>query len=102
AMAARVAGLDCQLIFPGARAAPTLNQQLARAAGAQLRFEPGTTRDQLDDLVQAQADVLRKQDRRPYPVPRGGATAVGAVGYADAAEELHTQCAAVGIRPRVV
>jgi len=35
-------------------------------------------------------------------VPRGGATAVGAVGYAHAARELAAQCDEAGFLPRVV
>ena len=38
----------------------------------------------------------------PYPLPRGGATPVGAVGYAYAAREVSQQSAALGIQPDVV
>jgi D-cysteine desulfhydrase len=98
AMAARVVGLDCHLLFPGRQAAPvSVNVTLARAAGARILFDAVATRDELDDAVLEHANVLRGQGRRPYPMPRGGATPVGALGYAHAARELADQCHDAGI-----
>ena len=103
AVAARVAGLDCELLFPGPPpTAPSVNVELARAAGARLWFDAVPTREGLDDAVLRHADVLRDAGRRPYPLPRGGATAVGALGYAHAAAELDEQCRAAGFTPRTV
>jgi D-cysteine desulfhydrase len=104
AMAASTAGLDCDLLFPGAPPAGAVNVELARASGARLLFHAAATRDQLDDAVRGHADALRDCGRRPYAVPRGGATEVGAVGYALAARELAQQCdeAAVELRTVVV
>jgi D-cysteine desulfhydrase len=91
ALAARVCGIDCEVLVSGSapeRLPVTL--ELARRAGATLRFtEAG--REQLDDLVERHAGKLRGDGRRPYPVPRGGATAVGALGFAHAADELAAQ-----------
>jgi D-cysteine desulfhydrase len=39
---------------------------------------------------------------RPYVVPRGGATVVGALAYVDAGQELADQLTAVGARPATV
>jgi D-cysteine desulfhydrase len=72
--------------------------ELARRAGATLRF-PGADREELDELVSARADTLRAAGRVPYPVPRGGATAVGALGFAAAAAELADQLSAIDSRP---
>ncbi len=103
AMAARVAGMDCDLLFPGkAPALPSVNIELARRAGARLLFGAVTTRDDLDDAVLEHAEVLRVEGRRPYAVPRGGATAVGGLGYAYAARELAEQCQLAAITPRTV
>ncbi len=103
AMAARVAGMDCDLLFPGkAPSVPSVNVELARAAGARLHFDAVATRDELDDAVLEHADVLRAEGRRPYAVPRGGATPVGGLGYAYAAQELTGQCDRAGIAPRTV
>ena len=93
AMAARVVGMDCDLLFPGeAPSVPSPNVELARAAGARLLFDAVDTRDLLDDGVLEHAKALRAEGRRPYAVPRGGATATGGLGYAYAARELADQC----------
>lgn len=103
AVAARFAGLDCELLFPGPPpTAPSVNVELARAAGARLRFHAAPTREELDDAVLRHAELLRAAGRRPYPLPRGGATAAGALGYAHAAAELAEQCRATGFTPRTV
>jgi D-cysteine desulfhydrase len=91
ALAARVCGLDSEVLVAGSDP-PQLpvNLALARRAGATLRFT-GAHRDQLDRLVDEHVPKLRAVGREPYPVPRGGATAVGALGFARAAEELAGQ-----------
>jgi D-cysteine desulfhydrase len=103
AVAARRAGLDCELLFPeSALAAGSINVAIARAVGARLHFDAAPTREELDEAVWERADALRAAGRRPYPVPRGGATPIGAIGYAYAAEEISRQSAALGIRPDVL
>jgi len=103
AMAARVVGMDCDLLFPGAEPShPSPNVELARAAGARLLFDVVETRDLLDDAVVEHARSLRGQGRRPYAVPRGGATTTGVLGYVHAARELDEQCHVAGISPRTV
>ncbi|HEU0214320.1 MAG TPA: pyridoxal-phosphate dependent enzyme [Jiangellaceae bacterium] len=103
AMAARIAGFECHLLFSGPPPeAPSVNVELARACGARLHFGAAAAREQLDEAVLVHAEKVRTEGRRPYAVPRGGATGVGAVGYACAAEELTDQCAASGITPAVV
>lgn len=103
AMAACTAGLTCDLLFSGpAPAARSVNIELARACGARLHFDAVATRDELDAAVARHAETLAAQGSRPYAVPRGGATGVGAAGYACAARELADQCALAGISPAVV
>lgn len=98
AMAARVAGLQCDLLFPGPEpATAAVNVQLAKASGARLHFDAVTVREELDDAVAQYARTLAAAGRHPYPLPRGGATAVGAVGYALAAREFAAQCDSAGI-----
>ncbi len=98
AMAAAKVGLGCDLLLAGEEVRPaTTNVKLARAAGARLHFLRDTDRELLDDAVAGHADALRAEGRRPYAVPRGGATAVGALGYAHAAREIADQAAAAGI-----
>jgi D-cysteine desulfhydrase len=97
AMAARVVGLDCELLFASTSSTPSTssaNVELARAAGARLVFDA--------DAVREHACALRRRARRPYALPRGGATAVGAIGYAYAARELADQCAAAGVAAETI
>jgi len=103
AMAARAVGMDCDLLFPGHEpSVRASNVELARAAGARVLFDVVETRDLLDDAVVEHARSLRAQGRRPYAVPRGGATATGVLGYAHAARELADQCRDHQVVPRTV
>jgi 1-aminocyclopropane-1-carboxylate deaminase/D-cysteine desulfhydrase-like pyridoxal-dependent ACC family enzyme len=90
AMAARAAGLGCELVVwgdPGGAA----NIALAIAAGATVVPTGSDDREAVDALVQERAAALRAAGRRPYAVPRGGSTPLGAVGFALAAAELAAQ-----------
>jgi D-cysteine desulfhydrase len=91
ALACRVVGLQCVLLLPGEEPLiPSTTMQMARAAGATLEFT-GAERHQLDALVEARSGALASAGLRPYAIPRGGATAVGALGFAHAAWELKAQ-----------
>lgn len=103
AVAAATVGLECDLLFAGpAPPDPSVNIELARRAGARLIFDAAATREELDAAVLRHADDLLVDGRRPYAVPRGGATPVGALGYAHAAREFTEQCDRAGIDPRTV
>jgi D-cysteine desulfhydrase len=103
ALAAATVGLDCDLLFPGTPlAAPSVNVELARATGARLLFGVVGAREELDDAVVEHANALRTEGRRPYLLPRGGATPVGAIGYVHAARELAEQCDHAGIQVATV
>ena len=95
AMAARAAGLDCELIVWGDPASPNL--ALAAAAGATLLPTGGTRADAdraaIDELVTERAAELCAAGRPAFAVPRGGSTELGAVGFAVAAAELAQQLA---------
>jgi D-cysteine desulfhydrase len=89
ALAARTAGLDCEVLYAGTRPTPApYPVWLASAAGARLCFDPTLTRDDLDAAVTGHAARL---GRAAYPLPRGGATPLGALGCAYAARELAEQ-----------
>ncbi len=94
ALAARVAGLDCELLVPGgpggdqAGESPTV--EFARACGARVRHVEGP-REGLDDLILDRAAGLGRTGRPAVGVPRGGSTPVGALGFARAAVELAGQ-----------
>lgn len=90
ALAARAAGLDCELVVWGdVDGAPNL--ALAAAAGATLHPTGDADRAAIDRLVDERAAELTAAGRRPYAVPRGGSTGVGALGFATAATELLAQ-----------
>jgi D-cysteine desulfhydrase len=99
ALAARTRGLDTVLVCYGDPVAPVGNMALATSVGAEVRFTGDTDRASVDTGVAAVADELRAAGRTPYPMGRGGATAVGALGYLTAARELAVQLADLGCAP---
>jgi D-cysteine desulfhydrase len=103
AAAARVAGLACELVLYGDEP-PQLrpNLELARRFGAGVEFTGDPDRASVDDALADRAEQLRAAGRRPYLVPRGGATPLGAVGYALAVHELARQLAEQDTEPEVV
>lgn len=64
---------------------------LSRRAGAAVEFTGSADRRSMDVHAGELAGRLRAEGRRPYVVPRGGATPVGACGFAVAAVELMSQ-----------
>jgi 1-aminocyclopropane-1-carboxylate deaminase/D-cysteine desulfhydrase-like pyridoxal-dependent ACC family enzyme len=103
AAAARVAGLRCVLVLYGTEPSPSpTNLALARAFGAEVRFTGRPERESVDPALAAAAAELTAGGRRPYLVPRGGATAVGAAGYALAVAELAAQLEAERVTPELV
>jgi 1-aminocyclopropane-1-carboxylate deaminase/D-cysteine desulfhydrase-like pyridoxal-dependent ACC family enzyme len=91
AAAARRAGLACELVIAGRPSPPGPALALARSWGAAVRWTGTPDRDSVDAALPAVARDLAAAGRRPYPIPRGGATGLGAVGYALAAAELRAQ-----------
>jgi D-cysteine desulfhydrase len=102
ALAARRCGLDAHLIYYGDPVVPTGNLLLAVMAGARIRFTGSKDRASVDSAIEVLAAELTAAGRRPYAVPRGGATAVGALGYARATDELAEQMSARGLQPATV
>lgn len=96
AQTSAVAGLDVEVYVPGP-ITPNPCIALAEAAGARVASVP-VTRHEIDGFVADRAAELTRSGVPAYGIPRGGATAVGAVGYAIAAEEI---CAQLGEREDV-
>ncbi|WP_420452623.1 1-aminocyclopropane-1-carboxylate deaminase/D-cysteine desulfhydrase [Ilumatobacter sp.] len=99
-------GLEVHLVLGGdaAEGSPTGNQLLATMFGAQLHHT-GVAESHWGELEVAReslTDELAGQGLAPYSIPMGGSTALGALGYAVAFEELMGQCAQVGARPAAV
>ncbi len=103
AAAARVAGLRCRLVMYGEEPAraPT-NLRLARAFGADVSFTGDPVRPSVDRAMEDLASSLLATGHRPATIPRGGASPLGAVGYALAADELADQLTDAGLDPSVV
>jgi 1-aminocyclopropane-1-carboxylate deaminase/D-cysteine desulfhydrase-like pyridoxal-dependent ACC family enzyme len=96
-------GLDVHLVLGGpASEGPAGNQLLSALFGAEAHH-PGTDDwGELENAKDALADELRSSGRRPFAIPIGGSTAVGAVGFAAAYVELVEQASRAGCRPRAV
>jgi 1-aminocyclopropane-1-carboxylate deaminase/D-cysteine desulfhydrase-like pyridoxal-dependent ACC family enzyme len=98
AAAACRAGLRCELVIAGQPVPPGPALGLAASWGAVVHWTGSPERDSVDARLPEVAAKLSADGRRPYPIPRGGATALGAIGYALAAAELHEQLAQRGLR----
>lgn len=99
ALAARRCGLDPYLVFYGPPVRPTGNLLLDGLAGADVRYTGELDRASVDTAITKLGEELALAGRRPYVVPRGGATPLGAAGYVRAALELTSQLMAAGLTP---
>ena len=96
AVAARIAGLACHVVLPGhPPPPPAANLAMALACGAQVSFSGGP-REQLDERIRERAAELNRSGRSALAIPRGGANAIGSLGFVGAADELAEQLAAHG------
>jgi D-cysteine desulfhydrase len=99
ALGARRCGLDAFVAFYGDPIPPSGNLLLGELVGAEVTFTGDPDRASVDRAIEAVAERLRSAGRRPYVLPRGGATVLGAAGYARASLELAEQLVAVGLAP---
>lgn len=76
------------------------NLQLHRRLGTTITWTGDPERTSVDEGMAAVAARLRRQGRRPYVVPRGGATDLGTLGYVRATVELADQLTTAGVEPR--
>lgn len=84
-----VAGLDVHLVLGGG--SPVTwegNLLLDRLAGSTVHVVESEDWERLAESRHEVAEDLRRDGRRPYEVPMGGSTAVGALGYVGAYLEL--------------
>ncbi len=89
AAAANLAGLGCELVLSGSEPEePNGNLLLDCFLGARLHF---TTRQLRNSAMQKVAEQLRQDGKRPYIIPIGGSTGLGALGYTLAMAELMEQ-----------
>lgn len=99
ALAARTRGLDVVLVLFGDPVPPTGNLALADLAGAEIVFTGDPVRASVDPVLEATAERLRAAGRHPYLLGRGGATAIGALGYVAGTLELMSQLDADELAP---
>ena len=102
ALAARRCGLDPFLVRYGDPAAATGNQLLTDRIGAEVRYTGEPDRLSVDAGIDAVVAELTAAGRRPYRLPRGGATDLGSVGYVRASRELAGQLADARLTPSAV
>ena len=89
AVAARL-GLRCILVVNGtAQEKPTANALLDRLLGAEVRYV--SDRTGRAPAMEAAAEELRRQGRKPYVIPIGASTPLGAVAFVNAVAELRSQ-----------
>jgi 1-aminocyclopropane-1-carboxylate deaminase/D-cysteine desulfhydrase-like pyridoxal-dependent ACC family enzyme len=90
AAAAAKLGLRCVLVLSGARPArPTGNTLLDGLLGAEIHYV--SSREERAPAMRAAADRLRAQGGRPFEIPLGASTPLGAMAYARAVTELVAQ-----------
>ena len=99
ALAARRVGLDPILAFYGDAGPSVGNRMLAELVGAEITFTGDPDRTSVDGAIETTAAKLSAAGRRPYVLPRGGATPLGAVGYACASLEIAAQLLAADLAP---
>lgn len=90
AAAAAKLGLGCVLVANGTPPPQaTANALLDRLLGAEVRYVADRTARAT--MMETAADELRRAGRRPYVVPLGASTPLGALGFVTAIEELRAQ-----------
>jgi len=106
AAAARAVGLDCVLVLSARQSDPPLqgNLLLDRLFDATIHFiqaNPDPNFAVAADEVEKVAEVVKdltQRGRRPYVIPIGGSSPIGALGYVDGTRELQEQLTASSIR----
>jgi D-cysteine desulfhydrase len=92
AAAARRLGLDCMLVLGGpAPAQAAGNLVLDAVLGADIRWTEAYEYAAVEAAIGATCDELAAAGRRPYRVPIGGSTSLGALGYVRCAHEIAAQ-----------
>jgi D-cysteine desulfhydrase len=70
--------------------------------GAQIRFLEDATVKQMEDAMANEARSLRLHGRKPYVIPMGGSTPLGALGYVQGIRELADQLSCEDKAPLIV
>ena len=104
AAAAAAGGLGCELVLFGDRPAAGTSgvDLLDRLGNVNVHFTGSPVRASVDPVLGRLEQRLLAEGRRPYVVGRGGAGAIGALGYVSAVEELDEQMRTAGVRPDAI
>jgi hypothetical protein len=103
AAAGAILGIETHLVLGGdPGAAATGNRLLGELFGAHVH-QPGTDEwTELSQALEALVDELRAAGRRPYAIPIGGSTEIGALGFVAAWCELRRQLDERDLRPAAI
>jgi D-cysteine desulfhydrase family pyridoxal phosphate-dependent enzyme len=92
AAAANRLGLACTVVLASDPPdVPTGNVVLDELLGPEMVWAGDLDYMALEDRILEEAERLRGEGRKPYAMPVGGASTVGALAYVDAASELRSQ-----------
>ncbi len=91
AAAAAACGLACRLLLTGGPPTGTGNQVLFDWFGAEAKYLGAISWGDLRRASEALRDELAAKGKKPYLIPVGGSTPLGALGYVNAALELLEQ-----------
>jgi D-cysteine desulfhydrase family pyridoxal phosphate-dependent enzyme len=90
AATAATLGMRCILVLNGTEPPkPTANALLDRLLGADVKYV--RTREERDAVMNQTADDVRRAGHRPYVIPVGASTPLGAAAFAQAIDELASQ-----------
>lgn len=90
AATAATLGMRCVLVVNGAEPErPTANALLDRLLGAEIKHV--ATREERSPAMESIAEDLRRAGRRPYVIPIGASTPLGAAAFVQAIDELVSQ-----------
>ena len=92
-------GLEPHIVSYGPPRPQTGNLLLQHRLGVAVQFTGDPDKSSVDSAIADTVDRLRAEGRRPYAIPRGGATALGALGYVRASIEMCWQFTELGIDP---
>lgn len=93
AAACRKLGVERCILFLGGPSFERFdgNLLLDVVLGAEIRFMPDATVQEMEDAMQVEAEKLAREGHTPYVIPIGGSNAIGAMGYVNAMRELAGQ-----------
>lgn len=102
--AARKVGIDRCILFLGGPRFDRFygNLLLDIVLGAEIRFMEDATVKEMEEAMERESSSLRSHGKKPYVIPIGGSTPLGALGYVDGIRELAGQLSPEDRAPLIV